>query len=236
MPLLEGTSLKRKQTLVIMLVTGVALVLACAAFATYDVLTFRKTMISKVVTLAEIVGDNSAAAIDFQDSKSAEETLAQLKDDPYVMGAGIYDTHGKIFATYDRAGDSRATTLPPYQKDGHRFTHDSLQLFDPIDYHSEPIGTLYIEYDLNELYERLQRYAVITAGVFAISMLSGFLLAGRLQRLISEPILHLVQTARAVARDKDYSVRVNRHSKGEIGVLIDGFNDMLSQIQERDAV
>src|SRR5581483_9314081 len=98
MPLLEGTSLKRKQILVIMLVTGVALVLACAAFATYDVLTFRKTMISKVVTLAEIVGDNSAAAIDFQDSKSAEETLAQLKDDPYVMRSGIYDPHRNIFA------------------------------------------------------------------------------------------------------------------------------------------
>ena len=34
---------------------------------------------------------------------------------------------------------------------------------------------------------------------------------------------------------KDYKVRVNKHGEDEIGQLVDTFNDMLAQIQARDA-
>ena len=37
-----------------------------------------------------------------------------------------------------------------------------------------------------------------------------------------------------ISRDKNYSVRAEKHGQDEIGVLIDGFNEMLAQIQERD--
>ena len=62
----------------------------------------------------------------------------------------------------------------------------------------------------------------------------GFLLSSRLQRVISGPILHLAQTAHIVSDKKDYSVRAVKHSQDEVGFLIDGFNEMLTQIQERD--
>src|SRR5206468_10054590 len=55
-----------------------------------------------------------------------------------------------------------------------------------------------------------------------------------LQRIISRPIFHLAKTARAVSNDKNYSVRATKHGNDELGQLIDGFNEMLGQIQERD--
>lgn len=62
-----------------------------------------------------------------------------------------------------------------------------------------------------------------------------FFVSAILQRTISEPILHLARTMRGVSDEKNYSARVVKHSQDELGILIEGFNEMLAQIQTRDA-
>jgi PAS domain S-box-containing protein len=236
MRFIERASIKRKQMLIILLITSVALLLACAAFGAYEALTFRKTMLSNVTMLAEIVGKNSAAALDFDDPKAAEETLSALRAEPNIVGACIYDNNGKVFAVFGRPGDGRIQKPPPFQKEGFTFGRDRLTLFNPIEYKGDVVGTVYIASDLRELYSLLERYAAIAGAVFGVTMLIAFALSAWLQRLVSDPILQLVETTRAVARDKDYSIRVARRSHDEIGELMDGFNEMLIQIQERDTV
>jgi len=68
----RNASIKHKQMFIIMLTTSVALLLACAAFTAYEVITFRETTLQSVKTLGEVIGDNSAGAVDFNDSKGAE--------------------------------------------------------------------------------------------------------------------------------------------------------------------
>ena len=87
----------------------------------------------------------------------------------------------------------------------------------------------------SELAARLQRYLGILAGVTLVSLLASLLLASQLQKVISRPILHLAEVETRVSREKDYSVRAVKEADDELGVLIDGFNDMLGQIQSRDA-
>ena len=60
-------------------------------------------------------------------------------------------------------------------------------------------------------------------------------LSSRIQRYISDPILRLAEVARSVALEKNYSVRAAKQSNDELGQLVDGFNEMLGQIQPRDA-
>jgi len=232
----DKASIKRKQMLIIMLTTSVALVLACAAFAVYEVLAFRKAMVQNVSTLAEMIGDNSAAALDFNDPKSAEETLASLKAEPSIVAARIYSKSGKMFAGYDRPDGGAPSTPPKFQMNGYAFDGRRLALFNPINFKGEIIGVIYLESDLRALYSRLVQYAVIAVSVFLLTLLVAYFISDRLQRVISAPILDLVKTARAVAREKDYSVRVTRRSEDEIGVLVEGFNEMLAQIQSRDGV
>src|ERR1700722_2314162 len=105
--------------LIIVLTTSIALVLACAAFTVYEVIAFRKAMVQNIFTLAEIVGDNSAAALDFNDPKSAEESLASLVDDPRIVGACIYSKHGEVFAKYNRKGNETPFTPPNFQTNGY---------------------------------------------------------------------------------------------------------------------
>jgi PAS domain S-box-containing protein len=60
------------------------------------------------------------------------------------------------------------------------------------------------------------------------------LLSSRMQRVISRPIASLVAVARLVSVDKNYSIRATKVADDEIGVLIDSFNEMLSQIEMRE--
>src|SRR6266498_1852835 len=234
MHLFESASIQRKQTLIVMLTCGVALLLACITFAGYDMITFRQAMVRDLSTLAEIVGNNSTAALDFNDPRSVGEVLSALKAEQNLVAACVYTKDGEIFAMYDNANGPNTFVPPTVQRDGHHFSEKSLRLYRRITHEGEFIGTVYLESDLKGLYSRLQRYVVIVACVFLAACSVALFLSSRLQRIISGPILHLVQTARSVADEKNYSMRAVKRSDDELGMLVDTFNGMLAQIQVRD--
>jgi two-component system, NtrC family, sensor kinase len=236
MSLFQNTSIRRKQVFIIMLITSVALLLACAMFVAFETISFRKEMVQNLLTLARIIGNNTAAALDFNDAQSAGETLLGLQAQPNIMGACVYSRNGKIFAKYSRSNSVVAFAPPAKPRaEGYAFGPDRLSLFEPITSKGDAIGAIYLESNMQGLRSRLAQFAVITTTVFLLTLIVAFLLSARLQRLISEPILELVGAARAVAQEKNYSIRVAKRSGDEIGVLFDRFNEMLAQIQQRDA-
>lgn len=70
----------------------------------------------------------------------------------------------------------------------------------------------------------------ILLGIVAVAAFVAF----KLQGLISRPILALAATASAISKNADYTIRVNRRGNDEIGVLYDGFNNMLDEILQRE--
>src|SRR5260370_12469424 len=106
-------SIKKKLTWINMLVSGAALLLACAAFLAYDLSTFRATMVRSLSIQAQIAGTNSASALLFGDSESAKNTLSALKAAPDILFAGIYKPAGEPFAVYWRARHGAGLTIPP---------------------------------------------------------------------------------------------------------------------------
>lgn len=218
---------------VIMATTSVALLLVCAALTIFEIITFRQQTKDNLSTYASMTGNNVAAALDFDDASAAKDTLSALKAEPNIMEAIVYTADGSVFAHYCRNG---TVLTPPKQigNNGYTFTRDSLALFQPITSKGQVIGTIYFQSDTRDLRSRIAQYSMITLIVFGLTLAISLVLSHRLQRVISEPILELVRSARDVARNKDYSIRVKRTSSDEIGVLIDGFNDMLAQVEERD--
>ena len=233
-PGLARGSITRKQTLIIMLTSSVSLLLACGGFVAYEVITFRQKTIENLSILADIVANNSAAALDFRNEKNAEENLATLRFDSSIEGAWILDRNGKIFAEFNNS-EKPAVSWPLLGVDQHSFTSDTLMLQRPIKSDGKTIGSVCLRSNLAALYTRLWKYASIAGILLLASTLVAFVLSLRLQRVISKPVLDLVRTARTVALEKNYSIRVQKHSEDEIGTLIDGFNEMLRQIQERDS-
>ena len=98
------------------------------------------------------------------------------------------------------------------------------------------IGRTYIRTDLQELTQRMHAYLMVLFTILACTMGAAYVLVSRLQRVISGPIVHLTQVVKKVATAKDFSVRVSpaQASSDEIGVLVKGFDEMLTEIQQRD--
>ena len=231
----SAVSISRKLTVLIMSACTLVLLLACCAFITYDRYVFRQSKVEDTATLAKIIGSNSTAALTYQDFNSATEILNALGSKKQISEALIFDRKGNVFARYLRSTvDQIAVTFQ--LGDAYEFSHGHLALFKLIVLGGETIGTVYVRDDLSDWTERLKHYQEMLLIVGLGSLLASFLLASRLQKLISGPIVELANITRTVSVAKDYTIRAVRRSNDEVGELIDGFNTMLSEIQLRDQV
>ena len=228
---LKNLSIKRKLTSVIMLTSCAALLAACGAFVGYELLTYRKTMVQELSTLAEITGRNCAAAVDLDRPEDAEKTLESLNAEPQILGACIYKD-GKTWAKYPK---ERMEFPERPLGESHLFAGNHLALSRFIlDPEGKQVGTIYFQSSLEKMHRRLWQYVGIVIVVLIVASIGAFILSARLQGLISEPILELAQVSRAVSEQKDYSVRAVKRTQDEVGFLIDQFNEMLAQIQKRE--
>lgn len=231
---LHDLPLRRKLTLVILLTCSMVLLLACGVLAAYQMVNFRRTMVRDTTVLADVLAKNTHAALTFQDENAAQQTLLALESEPNVSGACLYTAKGNQFATYSRSGMKVMFPAAP-GNDGYRFEHGLLILFRPVNLNGKRVGTLYLQSDLQGMYNQLRLFCVVALLVLFGSVLLAFALSSRLQRPISQPILALAETVRLIAEHKDYTIRVPRQGRNETGLLTDAFNQLLASIQERNS-
>ena len=233
MRMFRNTPIKRKLLLIGLLTSGVALLFTCSAFIIYEQQIFSSNLVDENLATAALIGDNSAAALSFNDKDAAATLLRSLNHHAAVAAAAIYDKDGKLFAAYRNATAS-AIKLPPVEHNTHHFGDQGLELFSDIELDGETIGTVYIHHDLSETRAVQQRYVIIATLVMAAALLINWLISSRLYRIISTPISHLSTVVTVVTSEKNYAVRAVRQGDDELGGLVDGFNEMLQQIQRRD--
>jgi signal transduction histidine kinase/DNA-binding response OmpR family regulator len=234
-------SIRAKVLMVVMLTTSMALLLGLGAFVSYEHVTFRQKMVGNLNMLAQIAGANSTAALTFHDKSTATQLLSDLFEAD--TKAGAYDDHidaafligqdGKIFASYCRPG------VPPFTPangtvERSVFTHDYLDTVGKITLDGQVIGSIYLRSNLGEMKARIRNSVAVAVLVLWLSCLIAFLIARKVEHVISGPILTLAATAKRVSEEKNYALRVPGHSNDEIGILIHGFNEMLEQIGGRD--
>jgi PAS domain S-box-containing protein len=233
------SSITQKLTWINMLVSGAALLLACGLFITYELTALRSAIVRSLSIEAEIIATNSASALTFGDSLAAANTLSALKAAPNIISAGVYGASGTSLAVYWRDGGNASlpmVPLPAGESEAHSFSSDELTLTRETMLQGKPIGFVYIRSDLHEMNDRLKHDALIVLGVLLLSLASAFAISFSLLRAVTRPILRLAETAGIVSREKDYSARAPAtDSRDEVHILVDAFNTMLSQIQERDA-
>jgi signal transduction histidine kinase/DNA-binding response OmpR family regulator len=234
MSILQNLSIRTKLTFIVLFTTTLALAISFAALVVYDDVSARGKMARDLSMMAELVANNSTAALSFRDPGVAEEALAVFKANIRVRRAGIVDADGALFASHGGAPGAAADLPVDSPVPEARFEEDRLVVMHPVLLEDEVLGTVYVESDLDELWERRSKYATVSAGVALGAWLVAVLVASYLQRIISGPLLRLAGTAKTVSASKDFSVRAERSGGAELGVLIDCFNEMLREIQQRD--
>jgi len=231
--LLKDTPIRQKLMLIILMTSGTVLLLTGAAFFTSVFFSFRQTAVQQLSTLAEVTAVNSTASLAFQNQDDAREVLSGLKVERHIVAAALYDKDGKLFVSYP--GNLAVEDLPAVSgNNGFHFDSGYLVGFQPVVQNGKRLGTLYLKSDLEVMNEQFRLYGEIAAAIVAICFLFAYLLSVTLQKKISQPILALAETARAVSDHRDYSVRAAKLGNDELGLLTDAFNQMLARIQEQN--
>jgi signal transduction histidine kinase len=224
-------SIRAKLIAIVMITTAAAMFLVAVALAVFDVVTHKQTLKKELGTIAQIVGENSTAALVFDSASDADKVLAALASQPEMVSGCLYDHRGTLFAKFLRPG-AACPRQPEPELSG--FTGNHLVLFHAILSNGEPTGTLRLEASLAQLQQRMRLFALVLVLVLAGAALVALGLSSRLQRLVSRPILELAGTARQISAGRDYALRAPQHAEDEIGVAVEAFNQMLQRIQDSD--
>ncbi len=230
---LRDFSIQDKLTLVIMIASTVALLVACGAAMAYSYVQFRRAIRQDVMALAaSIQTPATATAVVFDDLRTAQEALQGLNHAPDVTAAAIYRGHGLLFVSYQ--SDNESDTIPREAPMWHgtSFSGQKLHFHEPIYFEDDVVGSLWMEADLRRHHSRLRDYAIGLVLVWCVAGMVALLLSRELQHFVTDSILELARVARAVTERNDYSLRANKHSDDESGLLTDAFNRMLRKIQE----
>jgi signal transduction histidine kinase len=225
-------TLRRKLVLILMLTTTVGLVVATVVSLLVHNLTARRDLVTDVDAQARVAAENSSGAVAFEDASDAAAVLGTLGANPDVLRACLYVRVGPPLAEFVRPG---ATPCPAAAApEGWRFDGDSLHVVVPVVVGNRQAGTLSVQHSLRGFHRRLGWQAVVALTALVCALLVALIVSARLQRIIADPILGLADTARAVSTRKDYAIRATPTGEDELARLVDSFNDMLEQIQQRD--
>ncbi len=214
---MKESSIRRRLKVILMAVSGTAVMVACGAFLALNFYFLRLGSEQDLQALAGVVAKQCESALAQDDPDAAADILAALKSREDIVGADVLTATGERFTGFSTP--DRAVL---------EVRHEILE-------GGKVLAAVVLRSDLRHVRDRLQRNVLIAGLVILLALLTASLLAARLERVITRPILHLADTVRAVAERKDFSLRAVRSTRDETGYLIDGFNDMLAQIQVREA-
>ena len=232
---MRNLTIKYKLIAITMLTCLTALLLAGTGVILWEWLNLRRIMARNISTQAEMIADNCKAALTFDDKSDASEILQALHVQTSIVFGCLYNSEGEIFASYVNNNVDEAIRSAELMEDGYRFADGYLTVYKTIILEDEIIGTVCLRADLQPVYSMLSHSANIIICVMLLAFSTAYLVSSRLQRIISKPILDITDVAKVVSEQKDYSTRAVSRTNDEVGVLVNTFNEMLEQIQQRDS-
>jgi len=230
------TSIGSRLTWILVGTSSVALLLAAILFGIYDHGQSRDALAGDLRVASEVLGTNLRSGIEFDDATFVREQLAQLDRYPHVRAAAVTDKSGQLFAEWSRVKSGRTDYVDGAAMDGARFYEQSVVVKHAIIVGRMHLGAIHVESDLGPVTHRRERMIWIVSGGWLVCVAFAFFMARVLQGSVSRPIGALSEIARRVREEGDFAVRAGHSNLHEVDELVESFNRMLDEIQERDSL
>ncbi len=203
-------------------------------FLFYERDSYRNEMIRDGNVLAQIISESTGHSILRGDRATADHILDAIRSEWHVLCVVLYDSDGRVFTSSHHGPEEDQAAEPGVEPPGSRFTEGALLTFETVEVGGHPVGTVMVRMGLEPLQARQRGLMGLVALTLVLALLATLVISIGVHRILSRPIRSLVETARKVSFEKDYSVRAPGGTKDELGTLSRAFNDMLDRIEERD--
>ncbi len=234
MNVFKNLSIKAKLVVIILVVTTTVLSLGFTYIFIYDVKSLKNNLVNLSIMNARLVGGHCVTPLIFGDQYGAREVLSTIQNFPQLLYACVYDTNGNIFAEFGTI-DRKAMIESEFVREESLFKSGFLHIFQPIIYKGERYGSIYMRVSAEKVKNTIRKDLVTIFFLLGALVLFAYMMALRLQQTISRPILELAEVTKRISGKADYSVQIKRLGRDEIGILYEEFNNMIKQIQIREA-
>jgi two-component system, sensor histidine kinase len=217
-----------------MLTTLTALIITYVIYIGLELFSQYKDAKQQLTVSGQTISTNIHSALVFNDNQFAYQILQSLKIQKKIQAAALYKKDGSLLAKYllENASDTRlldTNSIEGISRQGTYLIYNEKLYLD-----NELLGTLFIRFELITYLKQIVWKALILLLIFIISSVFAYIVWSKLQPAVTRPINLLLDSIKQVTNQHDYSIYVPKLSEDELGQLIDGFNEMLSQIQNRD--
>ena len=224
--------IKTKLVVIIMSASIVAIISGLIIYQIFDMISIKNEMRKNADLNAALVGQYSVVPLLFDYKDEARDVLAKLTAMPTVLDACLYSANGEVFSTYHSTKDNSFVFPKPREKSP-EFYDGCLHVFHTINFEGKPYGTLYLRISANSIKEKLRNNIMIMFVLIIILFVPVYLIANRLQKYISGPILTLAKLTATLSQNQDFTVHLEPKGDDEVGVLYGQFNNLLSQLLKR---
>ena len=238
-------SIHTKLTIIIVISCLLVSLMASSFFIISELVSVRRSVLEDLSGLGRMLAINIQAPLEFMDPETAGEVLASLSARPHILQAGVYTREGGLFARYQapaaakNQGEALATkirenTLHLGVKSYYLDLHE-IDLTVPIGTQDKLLGTIVLQSDTHAFQAIIFRLFWVVIGILIATLLLALFLSRVLSKYISQPVLALADIMGHICRKEDYSIRAEKTSDDELGMLVVGVNSMLDSIEKRDA-
>ncbi|MBI4664107.1 MAG: hypothetical protein HY735_35370, partial [Verrucomicrobia bacterium] len=231
----QRLSIRDKLRLMMMLTCIAALVLSTTVIVGFGVIRQRQDVEQRLAQVAALTAFSAWPFLEVNAQQECQTVLSSLSETPGIVIGAIYGTNGQAFATYVRP---KSPLAPPSKPPPAGFSISSLSSLEFVhlirNAESQEIGVLYLRSDAAKEWQLLRLFLAVVCSSFLLASVAAWWLSNRSQRVFVAPILQLLQTAKTVSLRKEYGLRAQRVADDELGQLVNGFNEMLEQIDARD--
>ena len=219
--------------------------MASGFFIVSELVSVRKSVLADLSGLGRVLANNMQAPLQFMDPETAGEVLSSLSARPHILQASVYSAKGELFTQYHAPSLSKERLAKlsaeikgkriHIGKESYHLDFDDIDLTIPIETEDKVIGTLILQSDTYAFQTILARLFFVVTGILIATLLLALVLSRVLSKFISQPVLALAATMDHICRKEDYSIRAEKNSDDELGLLVTGVNSMLDSIEKRDA-
>jgi EAL domain-containing protein (putative c-di-GMP-specific phosphodiesterase class I)/signal transduction histidine kinase/CheY-like chemotaxis protein len=190
-----------------------------------------------MIATAQVFAAATAGSVAELNQEETLDAIRAIGRVPGILFVQVRTSDGQVLAAL--GGTSRLATDPLLDDDDAPSVFDLLRsgtvlVSVPVINGGTEVGRINMVSDTADLWPRLRSTLWLTLFGSVAALAVGLLIAWRFQRAITHPLRRLLEAMQEVRRDHRYDVRVEEATDHEIGLLVDGFNAMLSDIRDRD--
>jgi len=232
---LRRATIRRQIMTLGLALTALVLGVFALGMVLHEAVNRRQALEASMTTEAEIIGRNSSAAVTFGNEDEANEILASLAASPDVLQARIFVPGGRTLGRYaPLSAQAECHTLSPDGRIGWDLRWCGAALYRPILLHGKAVGMVAMEVGLRSTYRALAGTIAVSIALAALAFGMSIPLWRRVASRVAEPLTRLVEITERVSHEQDFGLRANASGSREVDALASGFNQMMSQLQQRD--